>query len=176
MGAVEWRVCGCCVEGFWPTWFVVVAAVGRVPGWCVEGFWLMWFAVMGTPLLLRGGPEAVWGASGRRGLSLLLLSGRFLLGVWGASGWCVEGFWPMWFVVMGRFLAALWRVSGLCCCVEGFWLKWFVVMGRALASQRRFVAAAWRAFGRHGLSSWAGPLLLCGGFLAALLCGGLWLT
>ena len=170
-----WRAAGwrggscCCVEGFWLKWFVIMgralaAEVGRVSGCCVEGFWLMWFAVMGTPLLLRGGfLAAVWGSSGRRGLSFLLLSGRFLLGVWGASGWCVEGFWPMWFVVMGRVPAALWSVSGLGtvwkvsgCCVEGL-SSWALLSGG-------FVAAAWRASGRRGLSS----LLLSGGFLVGV--------
>ena len=62
--------------------------------------------------------------------------------------------------------------QGPCCCREGFWLlcggRLADVVCRQGACFSKNVAAAWRAFGRHGLSSWAGPLLLCGGFLAAV--------
>ena len=96
-------------SGFWPTWFVVVAAVGRVSGWRVEGFWLRRFVVMG-----------------RVCAALRRVSGLCC---------CVEGFWLKWFVVIGKTLCFSKKVcgglladmvcrhgQGFCCCVEVCWL------------------------------------------------------
>ena len=117
--AAQGRVSGCCVEGFWPTWFVPFAAVGKVSAWCVGGFWLVCGGLLADVVCRHGQGSGCFAV----GFWSLLLCGGLLAKMvcrhgQGACfskkvcGFCVEGFWPTWAVVMGRAFAAVWRVSG----------------------------------------------------------------